>query len=117
MPGVNDEEVMTKVEEISKSIREELNEGFYALGDRMPGVSDIEERFGVSTPTAVAAMKQLALEGLVQPRQGVGYFAIPPVNDKKDNLGLNVFTARQALIAAREAVDVALARVDAITRI
>jgi len=52
----------------------------YEPGDRLPGVAELCDRFGVSTATAVNAMGTLISEGLVTSAQGAGggYFKATP---------------------------------------
>ena len=61
---------MGKRDKITETVRASLSE--YEIGDRLPGVADVCARHGVSTATAVYAMRALVAEGLVRSEQGGG---------------------------------------------
>jgi len=59
---------------IAARLREELSEGQYQPGDRLPTETALAERFGVNRHTVRHALSQLVEEGLVRTRRGAGAF-------------------------------------------
>jgi GntR family transcriptional regulator len=59
---------------VSQILRERIAAGIYEPGARVPGVADLAGEFGVSTITIRRAVRDLALEGLLIGRQGLGLF-------------------------------------------
>lgn len=64
---------------IAGALREDLAEGRYSAGDRLPTEAALAERFGVNRHTVRHAMRHLVDDGLVRTRRGAGAFvaAIP----------------------------------------
>lgn len=60
---------------IRDAVRQRVTDGLYPPGGQLPGVAELCDEFDCSTATAVKAMGELASEGYVVARQGVGYFA------------------------------------------
>lgn len=65
----------TRHQEISRTIRDELNAGVYGAEGRLPSEAQLVRRFGVSRPTAARALRTLAEDGLIERRSGSGTFA------------------------------------------
>lgn len=59
---------------IAAALREDLAQGAYAPGARLPTEADLAVRFGVNRHTVRRALAALAAEGIVQPRRGSGVF-------------------------------------------
>lgn len=58
-------------------IRDQLRREVLPLaepGQRLPGIREVSERYGGATGTIVDAYRDLAAEGLVEPRHGDGYY-------------------------------------------
>lgn len=68
---------------IADSLRDEIHSGGISAGDRLPSEHALMERFSVSRVTVRQALGELRQIGLVESRQGKGYFArqIKPVQD------------------------------------
>jgi GntR family transcriptional regulator len=60
--------------QIADRLREQMWDGTYAPGAKLPSESELRQRFRVSSKTIRAALDQLRAEGLVIGRQGVGSF-------------------------------------------
>ena len=61
-------------ETIAAALREDIVQGLFAPGSRLPNESALAERFGVNRHTLRQAMQGLAREGFVQVRHGSGTF-------------------------------------------
>jgi GntR family transcriptional regulator len=56
------------------ALRSRIARGVYPPGSRLPSLSELTKEFGVSAITVRRALRELAYEGLVQGRQGLGVF-------------------------------------------
>lgn len=66
---------------IARTLREEIADGNYRPGDRLPTEADLSARFGVNRHTVRHALSGLSAEGLVHSRRGAGVFvAARPVD-------------------------------------
>lgn len=63
-------------QEIGLKLREELANGTYKVGDRLPPERDIAERLGVSRTVVREALIMLEIEQLVDVRKGSGVYVI-----------------------------------------
>jgi GntR family transcriptional regulator len=61
-------------QQIADALREQMRDGTYPPGAKLPSESELRERWGVASKTVRAALDQLRAEGLVMGRQGVGSF-------------------------------------------
>lgn len=61
---------------VAQALREDLAEGRYAPGDRLPAEAALAARFGVNRHTVRAALGDLGSEGLVASRRGAGSFVL-----------------------------------------
>lgn len=61
-------------EQVADALREAINAGEMATGDRLPSFSEIREHFGVTVTTAQRSLRMLKDEGLVEGRRGTGLF-------------------------------------------
>jgi GntR family transcriptional regulator, phosphonate transport system regulatory protein len=59
---------------IAATLREEIAQGLYRPGDRLPTEAALAGRFGVNRHTVRRALADLAEMGVVQPRRGSGVF-------------------------------------------
>jgi GntR family transcriptional regulator len=93
-------------QQIADALREQMRDGTYPPGTRLPSESELRERWGVASKTVRAALDQLRAEGLVMGRQGVGSFvreqAVPRrlSTDISTSLGWYHTLARQGLTPA-----------------
>jgi DNA-binding GntR family transcriptional regulator len=57
---------------VSQTLLDDIAQGRYAVGERLPGEAELEKRFGVSRQTVRQAIRHLRELGLVTARAGVG---------------------------------------------
>jgi GntR family transcriptional regulator len=90
-------------QQIADALREQMRDGTYPPGAKLPSESELRERWGVASKTVRAALDQLRAEGLVVGRQGVGSFVRQQVvprrlsTDIATNVGWYHTLARQGL--------------------
>ncbi|MBR2684319.1 MAG: GntR family transcriptional regulator [Atopobiaceae bacterium] len=65
---------MLKYQELVNTLLDELANGVYKKGDRLPTTPDLCERYGVSNTTVKRAMDELELQGIVARRRGSGVY-------------------------------------------
>ncbi|MFI0220138.1 GntR family transcriptional regulator [Streptomyces lydicus] len=63
-----------KYQRIAATLREAIQAGEYAPGDRLPGENDLMETHGVARRTARQALRVLQDEGIAESRKGAGVF-------------------------------------------
>ncbi|MEN6355625.1 MAG: GntR family transcriptional regulator [Armatimonadota bacterium] len=76
---------------VYEALRGRIIAGDYLPGDALPSEPRLKEEFGVSTITVRRAIHELALDGLVEPRQGVGNIVREPA-DSSVVIGMSSFT-------------------------
>lgn len=59
-------------QEVAAQLRQQIAEGRFRPGDRLPSERELAEAFGVSRASVRDAIRVLELAGLVEPRQGEG---------------------------------------------
>lgn len=60
--------------QIADRLSDEILAGLYSAFDRIPSVREYAARLGVNANTAVKAYDQLAQEGIIFNKRGLGYF-------------------------------------------
>src|ERR1700733_5296900 len=68
MSGVN----LPPYAQIAAELRDQINNGTLAPGDRVPSTREITQRWGVAMATATKALAALRQEGMIRPIPGVG---------------------------------------------
>ena len=68
MSGVN----LPRYAQIAAELRDQIEKGTLAPGDRVPSTREITQRWGVAMATATKALAALRREGIVRPIPGVG---------------------------------------------
>jgi len=63
---------------IKQSLWNAITSGEYKAGERLPAISELSERFGVSARTVHQAINELGWEGIVKAVQGKGTFVALP---------------------------------------
>ncbi|MFY9774117.1 MAG: GntR family transcriptional regulator [Trebonia sp.] len=58
--------------QIAAELRDQIEKGTLAPGDRVPSTREITQRWGVAMATATKALAALRQEGIVRPIPGVG---------------------------------------------
>ncbi|MFJ1834710.1 FadR/GntR family transcriptional regulator [Streptomyces sp. NPDC088175] len=64
------------VEQATNHLREQITEGHWPVGTRIPGETTLARTLGVGRSTVREAVRTLATLGLLQSRQGAGVFVI-----------------------------------------
>ncbi|MFE7276633.1 FadR/GntR family transcriptional regulator [Streptomyces sp. NPDC057623] len=64
------------VEQAAERLREQITDGHWPVGTKLPGETTLAKELGVGRSTVREALRALAGAGLVQPRQGAGVFVI-----------------------------------------
>ncbi|MFJ9359364.1 FadR/GntR family transcriptional regulator [Streptomyces mirabilis] len=64
------------VEQATEHLREQITDGEWAVGTKLPGETALAKSLGVGRSTVREALRALAGAGLVQARQGSGVFVI-----------------------------------------
>ncbi|MEV5888908.1 FadR/GntR family transcriptional regulator [Nonomuraea fuscirosea] len=67
------------VEQATEHLREQITQGEWPVGTRLPGENALAKALGVGRSTVREALRALAGAGLVQARQGSGVFVIATV--------------------------------------
>lgn len=84
---VNTKALYTKV---SDNLREDIKNGKYKNGDKLPSENMLATRYSISRLTARQALSVLVNEGLVEKFQGKGYFCKRDVTGKKIHVLLDM---------------------------
>jgi DNA-binding FadR family transcriptional regulator len=76
------------VEQAAQQLREQITSGAWPVGTKLPGETTLAATLGVGRSTVREAIRALAGEGLLQPRQGAGVFvlAVEPRSDLASHL-------------------------------
>lgn len=119
---LNDGDKSRLYKRVAQALIEELQNGTYAIGDKMPAERDLAVRMGVSRPVVREAMLALEVVGLIEVRLGAGTFVtrLPGDTDAPD---FNVspfelvearllFEGEAAALAATHISDAEIARLD-----
>jgi GntR family transcriptional regulator, transcriptional repressor for pyruvate dehydrogenase complex len=72
--NLNSEKNGTTAEEVVTRLREMIQSGDLAAGDRLPPERDLAKLLGVSRPTLRAGIRSLTTVGILQSKQGAGTF-------------------------------------------
>lgn len=64
--------------QLSEQLRERIESGALAAGDRIPSVQELSALYDISPMTAQKAVAELVRRGLVEVRRGIGTFVAPP---------------------------------------
>lgn len=59
---------------VTQQLRQRITDGVYAPGAQLPSMAELVKEFGVSSITVRRVIRDLALEGLLTSRQGLGAF-------------------------------------------
>lgn len=106
---------MSAYEKVYNHLRQQIIEGHYASGQRLPAERELSEQFGVSRITTRHAVRLLSEQGLVERFQGRGTF-IRAIKSKKIPILNTDFTGsirkeapdmRRELLSCRQTVPIA----------
>ena len=70
------------VEQAAQRLRDQIADGSWPVGTRLPGETTLARELGVGRSTVREALRALAGAGLVQPRQGAGVFVVSDEPDE-----------------------------------
>ncbi len=68
---------MSLKEKIRNWVLTQIQNGEWTYDDKIPSISQIASKFGVSRETVRLSLENLVLRGVLQPKQGKGYFVAP----------------------------------------
>lgn len=74
---------------VEDALRQQIDAGYYAPGDKLPTEPALIDKFGVSRTVVREAIAALRADGLVESRHGSGVFVIGP---RQVDPGLRLFT-------------------------
>jgi GntR family transcriptional regulator len=78
-------------QDIHEQLKRRIISGEYTPGTALPSEPKLRDEFGVSTITVRRAIHELALDGLVEPRQGVGNIVLASA-ERPVVVGMSSFT-------------------------
>lgn len=93
---------------IAAELRQEIKDGLYGPGDRLPAETALAQRFAVSFMTLRRALTVLRSEGLIESHQGVGTFVCLPSPVSDEQRERAVFVVQRALDSVVVPGDLAL---------
>ncbi len=74
---------MTKYQKIAVRLKEQIADGTYGPGAKLPSEQELREQFGVSRQSVRKALEVLESEGLVRGYQGKGTYVVDPVREEQ----------------------------------
>lgn len=82
-------EIKRPYQEVGLFLRNQLSDGQYQIGDRLPPERDIAEQLGVGRTVVREALIMLELENLIEVRKGSGVYVIQ-LPQQKNNISIDV---------------------------
>ena len=78
---------LTLAQQLAASLVEQIGNGTYRAGDRLPSLRECMRLFGHSKNTVINAYESLASQGLIEARHGLGFFVRPgaPATHESDD--------------------------------
>ncbi|WP_157662040.1 FadR/GntR family transcriptional regulator, partial [Prescottella equi] len=101
-------------DQAADQLRRRLQAGEWEVGTKLPGETTLAAELGVGRSTIREALRMLAGQGLLRPRQGAGVF-VERVEPETD--GWEAVLQREAVVAvveARAAIEIEAARLAAV---
>lgn len=113
-------------QDLARSLLEELAQGRYPVGTRLPAERDLALRYDVSRPTVREAIIALEVQGLVEVRIGSGAY-VKRLPGEEDRPGFNVtafeltearllFEGEAAALAATQVTDADVAEIEVLVQ-
>ncbi|BBF01880.1 hypothetical protein CHBNIII4_09700 [Haemophilus influenzae] len=65
---------------IGQLLKQDISQGIYSIGDKLPTEREISEKFGVSRTIVREAMVMLEVEKLVEVKKGSGVYVVRTPN-------------------------------------
>lgn len=91
------------------ALRSSIRDGWFAPGERLPGLRDLAEATGVNVNTVRAVYQRLEREGLIDSRQGSGTFVAPNPSQPSAVASIAADAAREAHATGADPREVAAA--------
>ena len=92
---------------IAETLKQQITEGTYRVGDKLPTEPELMKTFGVGRSSVREAVKLLVNMGVVRVQQGSGTFVAVPSNN--DDVNIKMSTAdRTELDEVRKILDIAI---------
>ena len=92
---------------IAETMKQQITEGTYRVGDKLPTEPELMKTFGVGRSSVREAVKLLVNMGVVRVQQGSGTFVAVPSNN--DDVNIKMSTAdRTELDEVRKILDIAI---------
>ncbi len=101
-PGPLDSAKGTLADRVTGALYEQIRQGDFAPGARMPSENELTERFQVSRTVIREAISRLKSEGLVGSRRGSGTVVLAPNNATPFRLDIDVQDSIQAVLRVIE---------------
>ncbi|SUU37571.1 GntR family transcriptional regulator [Actinobacillus seminis] len=112
---MNDNYFNRSYKKIGEQLKEELQQGLYKIGERLPPERDIAERFDVSRTVVREAIIMLELEGFVSVKKGSGVYVIALPCAQADNFSEPIADVGPfELLQARQLIESSIAEFAAI---
>lgn len=73
-----------KYVQIVETLRRRITDGTYPVGSKLPSESELVREFGVSRPTVVRALQEMALLGEIEREHGRGSFVKAPPESREE---------------------------------
>lgn len=87
---------------IAADLARGIEAGIYKIGEKLPGIRATSEDKGVSAATAVAAYRQLELDGYIEARPRSGFFVLPRKRPLPEPATRPVLQKRPRLVSSQE---------------
>lgn len=71
---INRESPVPPSRQVAGWLRDDIEEGKYAPGQRLPSIADLVQTYGIARDTAGKALRFLVDEGLAEVSQGMGTY-------------------------------------------
>jgi len=80
-----------KYKQIKDYVAQNIQEGRYSEGEKIPSENELAEQFGVSRHTIIKALNELINDELICRRQGMGSFVVPAKARRKNRIAVLVY--------------------------
>lgn len=101
-PAAPDSAKSTLADRVTTTLYDQIRQGDFASGERMPSENELTERFQVSRTVIREAISRLKSEGLVGSRRGSGTVVLAPNNATPFRLDIDVQDSIQAVLRVIE---------------
>ncbi|REF00608.1 GntR family transcriptional regulator [Thermomonospora umbrina] len=96
----------SRYQEIADALRERIQAGEWPVGSKLPGISTLQEEYGVPGLNTIRAAQQLLVEeGMIVTKQGVGATVVSTTSLRQVDVLHLLRTARGAVVTAIAALE------------